>query len=505
MPIQQPTLDDLIQAMIQTESNGRTNAVGKKGELGLLQIEPKTAKDHGITDPRLLLDPKINKAVGMRIFSDLLKKYRGNVRKALEAYNAGRGRVDKGRVPASSIAYADKVIRRADGSASTPASTPAKRLTHGPQGPAFSPNMMLEASPSSGGNTLEIPSAHRPTLASGGGDSLRERLLKAFAPASADAAEPPNTLEIPSHATAPRAVDTAIDMKLRGAGGGPSRAPSTAYPSTAAVDARIDAKLHGGASTTPAKPLPLAVRAADWLPMAGQIGGELGGGALGIESGPGDIAAIGAGGGIGEGLGELADADVRKYYGLPRPSAGQFAKDAGTAGLISGGGAAITPVLKLIAPSKLKAAIEASHAYKTARAAAEDVTTKLRNLLGMDADTALQTTLSLQAKADLTAAYAGARRAGFDQISKVYQDVLGPYFHRMTPNASAKAFSDFANKHGAQSVRLLDGGIDFTRPTVRMIQVFRSNVAKAMRQANMDRDRALLGDLYSSSAPRTLT
>ncbi len=504
----QPTFDDLIQAMIQSESSGRPDARGAKGELGLLQIMPKTAKDYGITDPRMLLDPKINKAVGSRILIDLLKKYRGDVHKALEAYNAGRGRVDKGRVPASSIAYADKVIGRAGARPS--AAETATRATVGSQTPRFSASMMESAPPSPGA----------------AGESLRERLLRVFAPASASAAETSNVKEIPSVGP-PADVDTRIAAKL---------ADRSVSPSD--IDARIEAKLRGGTSSAaPAKtargvpippgakvggartgtvpippgasigapvtgagptgkPLPLAVRAADWLPMAGQIGGELAGGALGIESGPGDIAAIGAGGGLGEGLGAEADTGVRALYGQPYKSQPQLAKEAGEAAGISGGGALITPALKIIAPSKLKAAIEASRAYKSAGAAAEDVTTKLRNLLGMDADTALQTTLSPQAKADLAAAYAGARRAGFDQISKVYQDVLGPYFHRMTPNASAKAFSDFANKHGAQSVRLLDGGIDFTRPTVRMIQQFRSNVAKAMRQANMDRDRALIGDLY---------
>jgi len=494
----QPTFDDLISAAIQTESSGRANARGKAGELGLMQIKPETARDYGIKDPRLLLDPRINKAVGSRLLSDLLKKYHGDVRKALEAYNAGRGRVDKGKIPASALTYADKVLGRVGtgDSPSRPASSPQ---------PAFSSNMMLAAPVSSGGSAKS-------------GESLRDRLMRIFSPASASAADtleiprvgPPATRGVPvppgvtMGAPAKRAVPVPPGVTMK-----PPPAPAKIGASGLGLPIPPGAVVGGASArkgtvpippgaiigTKPSPSLPLAVRAADWLPTVGQIGGEMGGGALGIESGPGDIAAIGAGGGLGEGLGAEADTGVRALYGLPHKSQPQLRKEAIEAGAISGGGALITPALKIIAPSKLKAAIEASRAYKAAGTAADDVTTKLRQLLGMDADTALQTTLSPQAKADLAAAYAGARRAGFDQISKVYQDVLGPYFHRMTPNASAKAFNNFSSRYGAQSVGLLEGGVDFTRPTVRMIQQFRSNVAKAIARANLDRDRALIGDL----------
>src|SRR6185312_5921704 len=69
-------------------------------------------KRYGVSDPRTLLDPNVNKAVGSRILTDLLKRYNGNVGLALAAYNAGPGAVDKGSVPTSTSDYVRKVMSK---------------------------------------------------------------------------------------------------------------------------------------------------------------------------------------------------------------------------------------------------------------------------------------------------------------------------------------------------------------------------------------------------------
>src|ERR1700691_3691592 len=68
----------------------------------------------------------------------------------------------------------------------------------------------------------------------------------------------------------------------------------------------------------------------------------------------------------------------------------------------------------------------------------------------------------------------------------------------MTPNTSAAAYVNFSKKFGgqyrSQALGLLDNGVDFTRPTARMMQAFRSNVRKMMRSVN-PQERQLLSEL----------
>ncbi len=109
MPAQSPSFEDLLNAVIATESSGNPNARGKAGELAYADFAGHGLR-YGINDPRMLLDPNTNKAVGSRILTDLLKKYKGNVGLALSAYNAGPGAVDKGKVPESTSQYIDKVM-----------------------------------------------------------------------------------------------------------------------------------------------------------------------------------------------------------------------------------------------------------------------------------------------------------------------------------------------------------------------------------------------------------
>jgi soluble lytic murein transglycosylase-like protein len=81
-----------IKAMVKTESNFDPYAVSKKGATGLMQLMPEKAKDLSVKDS---FDPKQNLDGGIRHVRYLLKKYEGDVRLTLAAYNAGENAVKK--------------------------------------------------------------------------------------------------------------------------------------------------------------------------------------------------------------------------------------------------------------------------------------------------------------------------------------------------------------------------------------------------------------------------
>lgn len=98
---------DLVAAIIQQESGGKKNAKSSAGAVGLMQLMPKTAKGLGVTDS---YDPDQNIMGGTKYISQLLKKYGGDVRKALWAYNAGPGRVAQNYMPDEAKKYISRVL-----------------------------------------------------------------------------------------------------------------------------------------------------------------------------------------------------------------------------------------------------------------------------------------------------------------------------------------------------------------------------------------------------------
>ncbi|GAB1477227.1 hypothetical protein MASR2M70_20650 [Bacillota bacterium] len=85
----------LLMAMAQKESTFRSDAVGKNGPVGLMQIMPKTAERYGITRDELF-DPHTNIEFGAKYIKDKLAQYNNNQTIALSAYNQGGLAISRG-------------------------------------------------------------------------------------------------------------------------------------------------------------------------------------------------------------------------------------------------------------------------------------------------------------------------------------------------------------------------------------------------------------------------
>ncbi len=103
---------DLVMAVVSVESGFRPQAVSPKGAQGLMQLMPRTASSLGVADA---FDPAQNLDGGARHLGQLLTLYGGDLTRALAAYNAGEGAVDRhGGVPPyrETRAYVKKVLER---------------------------------------------------------------------------------------------------------------------------------------------------------------------------------------------------------------------------------------------------------------------------------------------------------------------------------------------------------------------------------------------------------
>ena len=83
---------ELLKAIGKAESGFNPNAVSRCGAQGVMQLMPATAKSLGVTDS---FDAEQNIMGGAKYISGLLKRYEGNTKLALAAYNAGSGNVKK--------------------------------------------------------------------------------------------------------------------------------------------------------------------------------------------------------------------------------------------------------------------------------------------------------------------------------------------------------------------------------------------------------------------------
>jgi hypothetical protein len=86
--------ESFVKSVMRAESGFQFSAVSPKGALGLMQLMPETAKYLGV-DAR---DPQQNAEGGARYLRELLERYQNEpdqVYRALAAYNAGPGAVDR--------------------------------------------------------------------------------------------------------------------------------------------------------------------------------------------------------------------------------------------------------------------------------------------------------------------------------------------------------------------------------------------------------------------------
>ena len=106
-----------IYGIAKTESNFNPQARSPKGAIGPMQLMPDTAAGLGVVDPN---DPEQNYEGGAKYYRQQLDAFGGDRAKALEAYNAGPGRVAKAAkaglpLPAETQAYVPKVEKARGG------------------------------------------------------------------------------------------------------------------------------------------------------------------------------------------------------------------------------------------------------------------------------------------------------------------------------------------------------------------------------------------------------
>jgi soluble lytic murein transglycosylase-like protein len=107
----------LLTGLIHAESNFDPNAGSPAGAQGLTQLMPGTAASLGVTNS---LDPAQAIEGGAKYLRQQLDRFGGDASKALAAYNAGPGAVERfGGVPpyAETQAYVRKVLSYASGAA----------------------------------------------------------------------------------------------------------------------------------------------------------------------------------------------------------------------------------------------------------------------------------------------------------------------------------------------------------------------------------------------------
>jgi len=90
--VEQGVESHLVHSVIRAESNYNAAAVSPKGAQGIMQLIPATARRFGVSN---LFDAKENVEGGVKYLRFLLDYYRGDYARAIAAYNAGEGAVDR--------------------------------------------------------------------------------------------------------------------------------------------------------------------------------------------------------------------------------------------------------------------------------------------------------------------------------------------------------------------------------------------------------------------------
>ncbi|MCK6447297.1 MAG: lytic transglycosylase domain-containing protein [Planctomycetes bacterium] len=92
----------LLAGLVFVESRGKVGALSGAEALGLFQLKLETAVERAVllgleapTREQLLEDAELNALLGAHHLKWLLERYDGDLERALVAYNAGSGRVDR--------------------------------------------------------------------------------------------------------------------------------------------------------------------------------------------------------------------------------------------------------------------------------------------------------------------------------------------------------------------------------------------------------------------------
>ena len=110
----------LLAAVIYRESEFDARAGSKAGAIGLMQLTPETARGIALRtggtrfEVSDLYDPELNVRYGAWYLRHLLDAFGGDLRKALAAYNGGRGNVERGVVFDETREYVRQVLAARD-------------------------------------------------------------------------------------------------------------------------------------------------------------------------------------------------------------------------------------------------------------------------------------------------------------------------------------------------------------------------------------------------------
>lgn len=101
----------LALAIAKAESGLRPHCISSTGAMGLMQLMPATALEHGVIDP---FDPAQNALGASSFLRQLARHYRGDRARMAAAYNAGAGRVPRrgplSNLPAETRVYVSRVL-----------------------------------------------------------------------------------------------------------------------------------------------------------------------------------------------------------------------------------------------------------------------------------------------------------------------------------------------------------------------------------------------------------